>query len=71
MLRLTDPLFELHRTQIAQTLMELAAIAEPFNQRKDFPARFLPRVVRLMMDQFIFQRGNKMYRESFQKASVS
>ena len=34
-LRPTEPPFELQRTQIPETLMELLAIVEPFDKRKD------------------------------------
>ena len=35
--------------------MDPLAIVEAFNKRKDLPTRFIARVVRLVMDEFIFQ----------------
>lgn len=35
--------------------MEPLAIVEAFNKRKDLPTRLIPRVVSLVMDEFIFQ----------------
>lgn len=37
-LRLTEPTFELQRAQIAEALMELLAIIESFDKRKDLLA---------------------------------
>jgi hypothetical protein len=38
----TDSTFEFQLAQIAEVLMEPLAIIEPFNKRKDLPARFVP-----------------------------
>jgi hypothetical protein len=54
-LRPTDPPFELQRTEIPQVLIKPLAIVESFHERKDLPTRLLPRVIRLMMHQFILQ----------------
>jgi hypothetical protein len=52
-LRITDPSFELQRTAVPQILMEALAIIEAFDERKDLPACLVPRVIRLVMGQFI------------------
>jgi hypothetical protein len=51
-LRVTVSLLELQRTQIRQTLMEPLAIVESLDKRKDLPTRLVPRVIRLVVDQF-------------------
>ena len=61
-LRVTDPSFELQRTEIPQTLMQPLAIIEPFNKRKDVSARLIPGVTGLMMHEFIFQRAEEALR---------
>lgn len=61
-LRVTDPSLERQRTEIAQALMESLAIVEPFDERKDFPARLVPRVIRLVMDQFILEGAEEALR---------
>ena len=35
--------------------MQALAIIEPFDERKELPARVVPGVIRLVMDQFILQ----------------
>jgi hypothetical protein len=40
---------------MAQTLMQPLAILEPLDKRKDLQARLVPRVIRLMMHEFIFR----------------
>ena len=52
-LRVTDPLLERQRHEMAQTLMQPLAILEPLDKRKDLQARLVPRVIRLMMHEFI------------------
>ena len=42
--------------------MQPLAIVEPFNKRKDLSARLVPRVIGLMMNQFIFQRAEEALR---------
>jgi hypothetical protein len=39
--------------------MEPLAIIEPFNKRKDVPTRFIPRVIHLVMDEFVLQRAEE------------
>ena len=56
-LRVTDPSFELQRREIAQALMQPLAVVEPFNERKDLPARVVPGAIPLMMHQLIFEGG--------------
>lgn len=52
-LRPTDPLFKLQRTQIAKALMQPLATREALDKCKDLPAGFVPRVIPLVMDEFI------------------
>lgn len=42
--------------------MEPLAIVEPFDERKDLPTRFLPGVIRLVMDEFILQGAEEALR---------
>lgn len=39
--------------------MEPLAIVEPLDKRKDLPARLVPRVIHLVMDQFILERAEE------------
>ena len=61
-LRVTDPSFELQRTEISQALMQPLAIVEAFDERKDLPARLVPRVIRLVMNEFILERAEEAFR---------
>ena len=54
-LRLTDPSLERQRTDVPQALMEPLAVIVFLNERKDLPARLVPRVIGLVMDEFILQ----------------
>ena len=42
--------------------MQALAIIEPFNERKDLPARVVPRVMRLMMNEFILEGAEEAFR---------
>jgi hypothetical protein len=42
--------------------MQALAIIEPFNERKDLPARVIPRVIRLMMNEFILEGAEEAFR---------
>ena len=59
-LRVTDPLFELQRAEIPQTLMQPLAIIEPFDERKDVSAGLVPRVILVVMDQSFFSVLKKL-----------
>jgi hypothetical protein len=61
-LRVTDPSFELRRTEIPQTLMQPLAIIEPSNTRKDVSTCLGSRVIRLVMDESVLQRAEEALR---------
>ena len=42
--------------------MQPLAIVKPFEERKDIPARVVPGVIRLVMDQFILQGAEEALR---------
>jgi hypothetical protein len=52
-LRPTHASFELQRTQIPEALMPPLPIVEPFDKPKDLPTGFLPRVIPLVVNEFI------------------
>ena len=54
-LRVTDLLLELQRAQIVETLRPPLAGIESLHKRKNVPARLVPSVIRLVMDELILQ----------------
>ena len=62
-LRVTDPSLELQRRQIAKTQMQPLAIVEPFNERKDLPARVVSGAIPLVMHQLILEDAEETFRD--------
>lgn len=62
-LRVTVLSLELQRRQIAQALMQPLTIIEPFNERKDLPARVVSGAIPLVMDQLILEDAEETFRD--------